>query len=383
MTNSVEQVGQTIEWWLAILYADMICNATNKAPWYIRAIFFGGPPMKLVVNNETKIGRNDSCHCGSGQKYKKCCLDKDRAAQYTPENFDPSSFKREMEQTMKKIGKIAENKNMSIKDLNKYFVGKHMDDIDDEYEEMDTPQSPQDSAQDMIYEAMDMPNGRARRTLVEKALKIYPHLADAWIILAEETATTQEEALECYKKAVEVGEKDLGKKFFKENVGHFWGMTESRPYMRAKVYLAQALWDIGSEDEAIIHYKDCLRLNPNDNQGVRDILTARLLIKNDLEGVEAIQKQYKEDFGTQHSYNKALLLFKKLGPESKRTSTQLEKAIERNLFVPKYLLSKVKMPKQIPGSYSMGSKEEAVIYTDDALRAWKETPGALNWLLQH
>lgn len=23
----------------------------------------------------TKIGRNDSCPCGSGQKYKKCCLD--------------------------------------------------------------------------------------------------------------------------------------------------------------------------------------------------------------------------------------------------------------------------------------------------------------------
>src|SRR5690606_32316351 len=28
---------------------------------------------KLMV----KIGRNDKCHCGSGKKYKKCCLDKD------------------------------------------------------------------------------------------------------------------------------------------------------------------------------------------------------------------------------------------------------------------------------------------------------------------
>lgn len=27
-----------------------------------------------------KTGRNDPCHCGSGQKYKKCCLDKDAAA---------------------------------------------------------------------------------------------------------------------------------------------------------------------------------------------------------------------------------------------------------------------------------------------------------------
>jgi hypothetical protein len=28
----------------------------------------------------SKIGRNDSCHCGSGQKYKKCHLAQDDAA---------------------------------------------------------------------------------------------------------------------------------------------------------------------------------------------------------------------------------------------------------------------------------------------------------------
>jgi tetratricopeptide (TPR) repeat protein len=29
----------------------------------------------------TKTGRNDPCHCGSGKKYKRCCLDKDEAAE--------------------------------------------------------------------------------------------------------------------------------------------------------------------------------------------------------------------------------------------------------------------------------------------------------------
>lgn len=27
-----------------------------------------------------KLGRNDVCRCGSGQKYKKCCLPQDEAA---------------------------------------------------------------------------------------------------------------------------------------------------------------------------------------------------------------------------------------------------------------------------------------------------------------
>ena len=29
-----------------------------------------------AVNTNRDVGRNDPCPCGSGKKYKKCCLDK-------------------------------------------------------------------------------------------------------------------------------------------------------------------------------------------------------------------------------------------------------------------------------------------------------------------
>ena len=32
---------------------------------------------KQPVVKKTKVGRNDPCPCGSGKKYKQCCLDKD------------------------------------------------------------------------------------------------------------------------------------------------------------------------------------------------------------------------------------------------------------------------------------------------------------------
>ena len=32
---------------------------------------------------EANLGRNDPCHCGSGKKYKQCCLVKDEAAART------------------------------------------------------------------------------------------------------------------------------------------------------------------------------------------------------------------------------------------------------------------------------------------------------------
>ncbi len=38
-----------------------------------------GTVQKKPVRNVTKIGRNDPCPCGSGKKYKNCCIDKDNA----------------------------------------------------------------------------------------------------------------------------------------------------------------------------------------------------------------------------------------------------------------------------------------------------------------
>ncbi|MBQ48955.1 MAG: preprotein translocase subunit SecA [Zetaproteobacteria bacterium] len=31
-------------------------------------------PVAQVFNMHKNLGRNDPCHCGSGKKYKKCCL---------------------------------------------------------------------------------------------------------------------------------------------------------------------------------------------------------------------------------------------------------------------------------------------------------------------
>jgi len=38
------------------------------------------PPPDTVVREKQKIGRNDPCPCGSGKKYKKCCLRKQNGA---------------------------------------------------------------------------------------------------------------------------------------------------------------------------------------------------------------------------------------------------------------------------------------------------------------
>ena len=39
--------------------------------FYVDREFVKGPPVR-----STKVGRNEPCPCGSGKKYKKCCLKK-------------------------------------------------------------------------------------------------------------------------------------------------------------------------------------------------------------------------------------------------------------------------------------------------------------------
>ena len=124
-------------------------------------------------------------------------------------------------------------------------------------------------AQEVMYEAWDQTNPRARVALAHKALTISPLCADAYVLLAEEEAKSVEEALEYNRKGVEAGVQVLGPKGFKEYVGHFWGFLETRPYMRARAGLAATLNALGEVDAAISNYRDMLRLNPNDNQGIR------------------------------------------------------------------------------------------------------------------
>ena len=62
-----------------------------------------------------------------------------------------------------------------------------------------------------------------------------------------------------------------------KDVGHFWGLLETRPYTRVRHGLAQCLWHLGERGAASKRFQELLRLNPNDSQGVRYQLAACML----------------------------------------------------------------------------------------------------------
>ena len=149
--------------------------------------------------------------------------------------------------------------------------------------------------------------------------------------------------------------------------------------MRARSRLAQALWASGEREEAIGHYRDMLRLNPDDNQGIRYLLAACLLTIARYDDLDTLLKEYNGDGSAGWTYTQALASFRHEG-DTKRSRNLLTAAAASNGHVPAYLLGERKLPQTRPDYITMAGEDEAIEYVREFGPGWERTPGALAWL---
>lgn len=241
------------------------------------------------------------------------------------------------------------------------------------------PDSAKYEAQELAFDAMEAPTATRARKLARQALKKDPDCVDALVVLANIECRSEQEFIAAVQNAVAAGERSLGAKFFRENKGDFWGLIETRPYMRARLQLAELLRAEGREKEAIAHYEGLLDLNPNDNQGVRDILLGCYLAASDLDAARRLLRQYENDCSAVFAWGRTLERF--LKSDLKGAREQLAEARSRNRFVELYLTGQKKMAKSMPESYALGSEEEAVICIDFLAEAWGRHKEAVFWVV--
>lgn len=239
---------------------------------------------------------------------------------------------------------------------------------------------PWDEAQSLIYEAWNT-QGPEKIKLARRALELSKNCADAYVILAEAEAKSTPSALALYQKALKAAVRTLPSSLLENGAGHFWGVMETRPYMRARLGIAMCLRDLGKIPEALDHMREMLRLNSNDNQGVRYILLECLLKSKDFEEIETLLESYPEDSSAAFCYTQTLCQFRRLGPV-RSVGASLAKAVDANPHIPAYLLKRIKLRKQAPEMASPGSREEAETYAIPGIEAWRKTKGAVEWLNQ-
>jgi tetratricopeptide (TPR) repeat protein len=236
-----------------------------------------------------------------------------------------------------------------------------------------------DKAQQVMYDAWEKTNSRARISQARKALGISPLCADAYNLLAEE-AGSPAEARDLYARGLEAGELALGPEGFEEYEGHFWGFLETRPYMRARHGLALTLLQLGEEDAAIAHFWAMLKLNPNDNQGIRYLLLGSLLRRDGVSALKELLADYPEEWSVYWLYTRALLAYREDQASAPATLKLLADARSVNEHVPAILAGKKPLVLSESGYIRVGGADEATDYVRECGDAWRKTPGAIKWL---
>ena len=231
-------------------------------------------------------------------------------------------------------------------------------------------------AQNLIYEAWETPAVRDQIRLAEEALAISSECADAHVLLAELSATSPDEALRHYERGVAAGESAIGQEMFETEMGYFWGVFSTRPYMRAREGLARCLWSLGERERAIGHLQEMLRLNPNDNQGVRFDLASWLFAIKDHEALHALFYDQEDEVSAAWGYGRTLLALRQ--GDGAAAHVALADAWRRNPHVPALILSNRRMRR--PDWYRAGSREEACYYLAGNAEHWTNPPGAKGWL---
>lgn len=237
---------------------------------------------------------------------------------------------------------------------------------------------PTTKAQDVMYEAWERTTSRI--ALARKALTISPLCADAYVLLAEEAARSAEEARDFYARGVEAGELALGPEGFAAYDGHFWGFLETRPYMRARVGLVLTLLRLGDEEGAMSHFRDMLRLKPNDNQGISYLLAGCLLRRGEDAALKQLLASYEGEGSAFWLYTEARLAVREGGADDKRAVKLAREAWRANEHVPGILAGIRPPAPSAEGYVTMGGLDEATDYVTECGAAWHRTPEAVAWL---
>jgi tetratricopeptide (TPR) repeat protein len=135
-----------------------------------------------------KPGRNDRCPCGSGKKYKACCLTRDEAAER--QELTKAQVTRDERAAEKRQSLRAVREEMLVK-----FAG-----AEDAFDDNDDLMDASNAVVDLVHAGrLDEAEVAARDLLVR-----YPEVPDGWdrLGMVHEKRGENRQAADCYRKVI-------------------------------------------------------------------------------------------------------------------------------------------------------------------------------------
>ena len=175
-------------------------------------------------------------------------------------------------------------------------------------EDADLPQT----ADDYMELAEDAGTKKKKREYLSKALELEPDNLDASRMMAEMDAKRPEDLLDVLSALLEKGNSLMEQEgYFQDHTGDFWGILETRPYMRLRHSYLEVLIQCGMMGKAAGEAEELLRLCENDDLGVRYMLMHLYAYLENEDGALALHKRYGGYEESQMLLPLAVLYYKK------------------------------------------------------------------------
>ena len=169
------------------------------------------------------------------------------------------------------------------------------------------------TADDFLDLAEEATSRAKAEKYIKKALELEPDNLDA---ISASLDLSEDNSWDYYQKmkaAVDQGTKKMEKEGLmdKDSIGAFWGILETRPYMRLKRRYVDYLIEAGMTEAAIRECEDMIRLSENDNLGVRYVLMHLYALSGNEKAALKLWKKYDGQDETQMLLPLSILYFRK------------------------------------------------------------------------
>ncbi len=233
-----------------------------------------------------------------------------------------------------------------------------------------------EKAENLVYQAYgeDIEEGLK---LVNDALELDKDCIEAYLFLSELQLFPEIRRI-FLEKAIHVGWEKFGGQYLEDHKGHFYGLTETRAFMKALMFMA-ALEELADNVEGAVEiYEKILELNHNDNMGARTPLFSYLIELEEWDKFKKYDAMFSEEESAQMLFDRALFTFLTQG-ENLEAKKLLQRGIKANKNVPRILLKSIFI-HDLPSNFILGDKSEAEYYCYYSQDNWRSNPGALKWL---
>lgn len=243
--------------------------------------------------------------------------------------------------------------------------------------------TPLDDANELLEKAENAKTEKEAIKLAKKAYLVCPDCFDAILFQVDleedylKRSTMLNEGLEKEKARL----KKEGY-FDKETIGHFYGIFETRPYIRGLYMKADDLITEGKIKQARDICKEILRLNENDNTGSRYLLMAIYAYLEEEKPMLELYKKYEEE--ALEMLFPIFVLYYKM-ENDKKAKEYLKRINKANPNLVKVLKGqKVKTNSDVAaGYYQKGDSSEVLMYFNQYIFLINTIPTIEDYILKN